>query len=346
MRSFLFLLLLGFSINLNAQIKKGQEPYITQSLSGQSIKEVEAETSGGSIDVTGGSGDARVEVYVNRNNNKLGESALSKEEIKQRLDEDYNLDVSVSNGKVTAKARPKHNNMDWKRALSISFRVFVPQNVSTDLNTSGGSIALTNLSGEQHFSTSGGNLTLNNINGKTKGSTSGGSIYVKNSKDDLNLSTSGGDIEASDCAGNMHLSTSGGSIHLTNLKGDIDAGTSGGNVKGSNIEGELTAHTSGGNVNMSDLSCSLEASTSGGNIDVAFKQAGKFIKVSNSGGNINLQLPKSTAADLDIRARRVNTGKMENFSGTIEDETVKGKLNGGGVSVKANADGKVSLSFQ
>jgi DUF4097 and DUF4098 domain-containing protein YvlB len=163
----------------------------------------------------------------------------------------------------------------------------------------------------------------------------------------LNLSTSGGDIEASDCTGELRLSTSGGSLRLTNLNGDIDASTSGGNVKGSNIQGELTAHTSGGNVDLNDLSCSVDASTSGGNIDIAIKQTGKYIKVSNSGGNIHLQLPKNTGADLDIQAGRVNTGKLENFSGTIDEETVKGKLNGGGISIKADAgSGKVSLSFQ
>jgi DUF4097 and DUF4098 domain-containing protein YvlB len=349
MKAFLLLFSLScFSVSVHAQIRKGQQPYQTKSLANESVREVEVETSGGSIDVTGGTGDARIEVYVNRNNNRNGDSELSKEEIQQRLDNDYNLDVSVSNGKLTAKAKPKRNNMDWKRALSVSFRIFVPQTVSTDLNTSGGSIQLANLSGEQRFSTSGGDLRLDNITGKTRGSTSGGSITLNNSKNnDLRLSTSGGDIEATDCSGNLHLSTSGGSLRLTRLDGDIDASTSGGSVRGSAIAGDLKAHTSGGDVDLRDLSCSLEASTSGGHIDVAIRKPGKFIKLSNSGGNINLQLPKNIAADLDIQADRVNAGTLANFSGTIDEDTVHGKLNGGGVNVSADAgSGRVSLSFQ
>jgi DUF4097 and DUF4098 domain-containing protein YvlB len=348
MKSLLFLLVFVFSVSVNAQIRKGQQPYQTKSLTNESIKDVEVETSGGSIDVTGSTGDARIEVYVNRNNNRNGDSELSKEEIQQRLNDDYNLDVSVSNGKLTAKAKPKRNNMDWKRALSVSFRIFVPQNVSTDLSTSGGGIQLANLSGEQRFSTSGGGLDLDNITGKTRGSTSGGSITLKNSKNnDLRLSTSGGNIEATDCSGNLNLSTSGGSLRLTRLDGDIDASTSGGSVRGSTIAGDLKAHTSGGDVDLRDLSCSLEASTSGGHIDVAIKKPGKFIKVSNSGGNINLQLPKNIAADLDIQADRVNAGTLDNFSGTIDEDTVRGKLNGGGVNVSADAgSGRVSLTFQ
>jgi DUF4097 and DUF4098 domain-containing protein YvlB len=163
----------------------------------------------------------------------------------------------------------------------------------------------------------------------------------------MDLSTSGGDIDASDCTGTLHLSTSGGSLRLTNLNGDIDAQTSGGNVKGSNIEGALSAHTSGGNVELRDLACSLEASTSGGQIDVAIKQPGKFIRLSNSGGNIHLQIPRNIAADLDIHATKIKTGNLENFNGSVAEESIRGKLNGGGVMVRADAgSGNVSLAFQ
>jgi hypothetical protein len=38
---------------------------------------------------------------------------------------------------------------------------------------------------------------------------------------------------------------------------------------------------------------------------------------------------------------------LANFSGTIDEDTVHGKLNGGGVNVSADAgSGRVSLSFQ
>jgi DUF4097 and DUF4098 domain-containing protein YvlB len=347
MKFFLFLLLISITAGATAQSKNNEQLYQTKSLANESVKEVDVETSGGNIAVTGGTADPRVEVYVSRNNKRIGDKQLSKEEIQSRLDADYNFDVSVHNGTVTAKAKPKHNNMDWKRALSISFRIYVPQTVATDLATSGGNIELANLAGNQKFSTSGGNLRLENLSGKTKGSTSGGNIYLKKSKDNLDLSTSGGNIEAEDCTGTLNLNTSGGSIKLSKLNGEIDATTSGGNVQGETIEGSLQAHTSGGNVHLEDLACSLDASTSGGHIDVAIKELRKSIKISNSGGNINLQLPKNTAADLDIRANRVNAGKLENFSGTIDEDTVRGKLNGGGVSISADASsGRVSLSFQ
>lgn len=348
MKKILFFFMLGaFSIVLNAQAKTGQEPYQTKSLANETIKNVEVETSGGNIAVSGvNASEARIEVYVNGNGNR-SDNNLTKEEIKKRLDADYDLNISVSDGKVTAKARPKGRNMDWKRALSISFKVFVPQAVSTDLTTSGGNIQLSNISGDQRFITSGGNLQVDNVSGKTKGTTSGGNIYVKASKDNINLSTSGGNIEAMDCTGSLALYTSGGNLKLHNLNGVIEATTSGGNVQGEDIEGELNARTSGGNIQLSGLACSLETSTSGGHIDVTIKSLRKSVKISNSGGNISLQLPKGAQADLDLRARKVVSGRLETFNGRAEDDEIRGKLNGGGTSVKVDAgSGKVSLSFQ
>jgi Toastrack DUF4097 len=315
---------------------------MTKSLGNESIKDVDVETSGGSIAVSGVTTNARIEVYITSNNNK----ELTKEEIQKRLDEKYNLDISVANNKVTATARLKEKMTDWKKALNISFKVFVPRNVSTDLSTSGGSISLTNLSGNLKFSTSGGSLDLDNVGGNVDGRTSGGSINLQNSKDDIELATSGGSIDAKNCDGKLRLTTSGGSLDLKDLKGDIRATTSGGSIHGSDVEGELITHTSGGSIHLSDLSCSLETSTSGGNIDVSIKQLGKYIKISNSAGNIDVTLPNK-GLDLDLSASKIKTGQLNNFSGKVDDEEINGKLNGGGVPVRIDAgSGKISLSLR
>ncbi len=338
----LFFLIAVLQLSLNAQ--KSGKPFMTKSLSNESIKDVEVETSGGSISVSGVAvTEARVEVYITSNNNK----ELTNEEIQQRLNDKYNLDVSVANNKLTAIARQKEKINDWKKALNISFKVFVPKNVSTDLSTSGGSISLNNLSGQLKFSTSGGSLDLDNVSGNVDGRTSGGSIDLRNSKDDIELSTSGGSIDAKNCEGKLRLSTSGGSLDLKDLKGDIRATTSGGGIHGSDIEGELIAHTSGGSIHFNDLACSLETSTSGGNIAVSMKALGKYIKISNSAGNIDLTLPKDKGLDLDLSASKIKTDQLSNFNGKMDDDNVNGKLNGGGVPVRVDAgSGKISLSLR
>ncbi|MFI5186640.1 MAG: DUF4097 family beta strand repeat-containing protein [Chitinophagales bacterium] len=341
----LFLVLFALQVSLLAQFNSEKEPFMTKPLSNESIKNVEVQTSGGSISVSGvAASEARIEVYVSTTNNR---NSLSKEEIQKRLDELYDLNISVSNNKLTATAKRKQRMDDWKKSLSISFKVFVTKDVSTDLTTSGGSISLTNLSGKQNFSTSGGSLDIDNVSGNVDGRTSGGGINVENSKDDIELSTSGGSIEAKNCDGKLRLTTSGGSLELKDLKGEIRATTSGGSIHGSSIEGELISHTSGGSIYFTDLSCSLETSTSGGNIDVSMKELGKYIKISNSAGNIDLQLPKNKGMDLDLSAEKIKTDHLENFSGKLNEEEVNGKLNGGGVLVRVDAgSGRISLGLK
>lgn len=319
-------------------------PYETKSLANDAIRDVIVKTSGGSISVSGASGEAaRVEVFVHGNNHEL-----TREEIKKRLDEDYDLQVSVSNHEVHASAKRKHEggiNWDWRRQLSISFKVYVPRQVATHLNTSGGSIHLDNLSGDENFSTSGGSLHVDHLTGVIKGETSGGSIQVSNSGDNITLETSGGSISASNCNGKIKLETSGGSLHLAGLKGMINANTSGGSIQASNIEGELITGTSGGSVNLTQMACSLEASTSGGSMNVELSHVGKYVKLDVSGGHVNLRLPSKQGLDLNLSANRINKPEMSNFNGEWEKDHVKGSLNGGGVPVHVDASGHLDISF-
>ena len=346
MKKYSLILLLTCLYQLSMAQDKNDVPFLTKSFANESIKNIESETSGGSITVLAASaGETQVEVFVypsNRNRNYN----VSKEEIQKRLNEDYDLTVSVSNNKLSTIAKPKRRNMDWKDALSISFKIYVPANVSTDLSTSGGSIHLSGLKGTQRFATSGGSLHVDNVSGDIKGQTSGGSIHVDNSHQDIDLSTSGGSIEANNCTGKIKLSTSGGSVHLDNLEGTIDAATSGGSVKGQMVKGELSAHTSGGNIDLQKLYCSLETSTSGGNIDVQIAELGKYVKISNSGGSIDVELPNK-GMNLKVSGSKIRTPNLNNFTGSVEDDEIDGKLNGGGVPVTIRAgSGRVTLALK
>ncbi len=331
-RYSVLLLLLSISFISNAQ--SSNDLYLSKPLSSEAIQKIEASTVGGSIEVSGGnSSDARIEVYVRDNRN----GTLTKEEMKSRIDADYNLTLEVSNHKLTAIIKQKHQNINWKKSVSVSYKIYVPEKVSTDLGTSGGSIKLENLSGEQDFATSGGSLEIDHVSGKIKGVTSGGSISLANSKDDIDLTTSGGSIEALDCTGKIKLATSGGSLKLSRLNGDINAITSGGSAKADNIEGALSIHTSGSSIKLEDLSCSLEASTSGSDIEVEMKALGKYVKISNSGGDIDLKIPQGNGINLDLHANKIKTVSLTNFSGSQEEHDLEGTLNGGGTTVKLDA---------
>jgi hypothetical protein len=324
------LFLLGQALASSAQ-NNNQQPYLKKSFANADIKNVNVKTSGGSIAITGGNAaDAHVEVYVNPNNGN-GET-ISKEEIAQRM-KDYDLEVSLSGTELEVSAKAKTGNFNWRKSLSISFKIYVPKTVSSNLTTAGGSITLANLSGEQNFTTSGGSLNLDQLSGNIKGRTSGGSINVSNSKNNIDLTTSGGSIRAENCDGMISLKTSGGSLDLNNLSGKIYAKTSGGSVHGSQVSGELITGTSGGSVDLKNMSCSLETSTSAGSIHVEITQLGKYVKINGSVGHVDLQLPTGKGLDLDLHGNRITTNVSGNFNGEKDNSRMVGQLNGGGIPV-------------
>jgi DUF4097 and DUF4098 domain-containing protein YvlB len=347
MKKYPFLFLFAtLTFSVKAQFDAEKTPLVTRSLATDAIKNVLAETSGGSITVTGvAASEAKIEVYVIPNNYR--QNRLTEAEIRQRMADDYKLTLEVgSDNKLTVIARPVDKNMNWKKALNFSFKIWIPNNISAKLATSGGSINLTHLSGNLDFATSGGSLHLDDVSGKIDGRTSGGSIHVENSKDDIDLSTSGGSITARKCDGKLRLSTSGGSINLGDLKGDVKATTSGGSVNGNDIEGDLAAHTSGGSIVLKNMSCNLSAGTSGGGVHVELKELKKSVALSNSGGNIDLIIPAGKGVDLELTGNRIKTDKLENFTGKIEEDKISGKLNGGGTSVTVKGGGgRVYLGF-
>lgn len=339
-----FLLIASLTASLQVMAQTKENPFLTKSLKGETVKNVRVQTSGGSISVEGiTSGEARLEMFVRSNDRH---DNFTKEEIQKKLDEDYTIEIGVANQKLIAVAKQKNKITNWKNALSISFAVYVPTNVSTDLNTSGGSISISNVTGQQDFKTSGGSLHADHIKGKMVGRTSGGSIEVSDSDNDIDLSTSGGSISAKDCMGKIRLHTSGGSLQIKNLKGEIDAKTSGGSVVGKEVSGEIDAHTSGGNIDFTDVSGSLAASTSGGNIDVEMTKLDKFLTLRNSGGSVHLTVPKNQGLDLDLKGDRVKSTALTNFSGSMEDDEVRGKINGGGAQITVKGSGSIHLAFK
>lgn len=312
------------------------KPYVTKNFNNASLKELQVETSGGSISVQGGQSDGfKVEMYV-RGNGWNGNKELSKEEIEDRL-EDYDILIGTEGSKVVATAKRK-NNLSWneKRNISIAFKVTAPRNVATNLKTSGGSIRIASLTGSQNFSTSGGSLKIDDLDGMINGRTSGGSIDVAHCSKDINLHTSGGSIKAQELKGKIELKTSGGSIELNQLNGDVVAHTSGGSIRGEGVDGSLDAGTSGGSVRLAGVSGSVRANTSAGSIELELKSLGKYVDLSTSAGSVRVSMPLDKGVDLNLRGNRVAI-PLKNFDGSAEKDRVQGKMNGGGVPVTLSA---------
>ena len=317
-----------------------KSPFLTRTFPASSVKEVESATMGGSLTLTGNTdSEAVVEMYVSRDN-------WSVEKIKQVLDENYTIDIRVENGKLYAVVKQKRSNMNWNsQGLSISFNISVSKQVNSNLQTSGGSIFISNLSGSQNFKTSGGSLTVENISGNTVGRTSGGSITVTGSKDNIDLQTSGGSIIAKDCSGKIDLKTSGGSLRLSNLSGNINAATSGGSVMASDIKGTIKTGTSGGSVRLDGISGNLDAYTSGGSMDVKITSVSDHVKLSNS-GSLSLSLPAGKGYNLSVKANKIETSGLKDFRGNMESSKIEGTVGNGGPEINVKSSQRVRLSFE
>ena len=334
---------------------QNNEPFSTHNFSSvvaSSIKSVEATTTNGGITINGiATSEATVEMYVSPNNSGSSWSLFrsnrrnnwSNEEIKQTLDEDYTIDIKIEGGKLYAVARPKNRS---QQKLNISFKISVPKQVNSNLQTSNASIRITNLSGSQNFRTSNGSVTVENVSGKIAGNTSNGSITVTNSNDDIDIRTSNGRITVSDCSGKIILRTSNGGVNLNNISGNISATTSNGGVTAGKINGELKIGTSNGSVRLDDVSGSVNAKTSNGGVTVTMMSVSDYVTLSTSNGNINLSVPAERGYDLKAKAKRIETSGLANFSGKMDNKNLDGRIGNGGAKIELSTSGRASLSFK
>lgn len=283
------------------------DPYLTKEFTINTPGELEVETAGGSIDVSSHNGNTvKVEMFVRKGGKVI--SAGDKDAAEAL--EDFDIEIEKNGNKVIASAKREGSNWFGNNNVSISFKISVPRQISCDLNTSGGSISLTGVTGEQNVRTSGGSLNLDDIKG------------------------------------DMEAKTSGGSINVSNYAGILDAGTSGGSINLRDAKGSLDLSTSGGSINLNDIQGSLIASTSGGGIKVNLSSLEKQLKLSTSGGSITAIVPSGLGLDLDLKGNRVNT-KLSNFDGEVEKDRIIGSINGGGIPVvMSTSGGSVNLEYR
>src|SRR5687768_2912872 len=101
---FLLLIFACSTFIVNAQWSQEKDPFMTKSLSSAAIKNIKMQTTGGNITVSSVNvSEARLEVFVQPNNSRMNQ--MTKEEIQKRLDEDYDLTVSVTDNKLVAIAK-------------------------------------------------------------------------------------------------------------------------------------------------------------------------------------------------------------------------------------------------
>jgi DUF4097 and DUF4098 domain-containing protein YvlB len=194
---------------------------------------------------------------------------------------DLNITAEQTSSGVIVTAHKVHSTwFEWFNLAQerVRFTIDVPRDYSVELRTAGGY------------------LDVRSVNASVRGTTSGGRIAVRDVTGPVDMHTSGGAIEAEHLNGTAVLETSGGSISVADVKGDLDVHTSGGGIRLQNIDASVKADTSGGSVHAEMRSNhGISLSTSGGTISLLLPaKAGASLDASTSGGRVTSALPLSS----------------------------------------------------
>jgi len=133
------------------------------------------------------------------------------------------------------------------------------------------------------------------------------------------------------------------------VRGNLQLETNDGDIRVNDVEGLLHANTHDGNVDVEGRFAMLNVRTGDGNIDARVNasespQPGWTLR--SGDGNIRLELPGDFAADLDAHSGdgSVKVDIPITTSGSIRDSAVRGKINGGGISIEIQTgDGDVHV---
>ena len=298
------------------------EDKITKSFTVRSGEQLVIELDRGSIEIKTADADT-VEIEVAR---KAGGSQSKAAKILK----DHVVTTTQTDNRVEVKAEYQGaKSSGWfgkSLDLQVQCRVTVPRKFNLDLNTAGGSIKVSELTGTVQAHTSGGSMRFEKIEGPVSARTSGGSITVEAAK------------------GEVDVKTSGGGLTLNNIEGDVDAQTSGGSIRAEKLTGKSVVRTSGGSIQVADVQGPIEARTSGGSIVANLRgQPAGDCTFKTSGGSVTVNLAENVAVNVDAHtsAGRVTTDfpVAAVIQGEQKKNEVRGKINGGGPLLTAHTSG-------
>ena len=311
------LLLVATCLTLSAQTEEQINKSFTVPVNSQLIVDV----GQGSLEVISHAGNA---VVI---------SAFRKVTRKTKADEeaflhDHPVIFSQEGGELTIQTKDSNNGSVWSffgsNHTEAKYLITVPTTFNVRLKTSGGSIAVSNVTGKVISNTSGGGLRFTGVHGPLDGNTSGGGIRV------------------TDCEGPVKIHTSGGGIEVTGGGGSLDGDTSGGGVTVRNFRGSAHVETSGGGINLENIVGPIEGSTSGGSINAQFSlPLVDEVKLETSGGGVTIRVVESSAFNLDAATSSgdVNTDLPITVVGKIGRGHLSGSVNGGGKPVFLRSSG-------
>jgi hypothetical protein len=221
---------------------------------------------------------------------------------------DHELTFDQKGNDVSIRSRYSSRDFGWFRwtsPLALRYTIRVPARYNLNVRTSGGEVEVRDIGGTVDCRTSGGDLRFGRIDGAVVARSSGGSVEI-------------------DSATSIDVKTSGGSIDIRHATGDI------------------LAKTSGGGIEIGGAGGAIDAVTSGGSIEAVFdRQPRTESRLSTSGGGVTVTIARSVAFNLDAHTSGggISSDVPVTVSGTQNEESLVGKINGGGPRLVVRTSG-------
>jgi len=280
------------------------KPYLTREFTLDGPGVLKAYTLAGNIEVQTiqASNKVKVELYLDR-----GYSFWSNS---KNLD-NYRITVIQRGNEIVSSVERKNKETGFfSDQMRFSFKIYVPENMSTELKTSGGNVSLSGLQGHHMIKTSGGNIELDEIRGKLAAYTAGGNISINNSSGILYGKTTGGNITVDQSSGEIRLLSEGGRILAERISG------------------------------------TLLARLGGGDIKAQFLKVSEGISLDTGAGNIFLEIPEMDGFELVLNGTEIVLPSNLVVDGYKSMRKVEGTVKSGGAPINLTTNyGKIELKI-
>jgi hypothetical protein len=206
--------------------------------------------------------------------------------------------------------------------------------------TGGGSIDVGTVGGDLTLRTGGGSIKVASAKGKINAETGGGSVVVESGMQGAVLETGGGSIEVQRCSGSLKATTGGGSIELGEIAGPVEIETGGGSIRLSSATGAVRAETGGGSITLNGVPAA-RAETGAGGIVVKFVSGGERPDsvLETSAGDITVYLAPSLNVTIRASIDLANGHRIRSDFSEIRVITEGGEWGPGTATAEGNLNG-------
>lgn len=248
--------------------------------------------------------EVRVELNVDFDVKTDAEAAKLWDGLKYRFEAANNtVKIAVRNETATG---PRFSWEDERR-MNLYYRIFVPRECNLQLKTGRGKIS------------------VGRVTGRMSARVETGTIFFRQVDGSIDAATEAGDIVVSRCSGAVKARVRQGSIQVGTIGGTTDLRTSNGSVEVLQARGALTVEAEVGDVSV--------------NFPRDYAAAASLTAL---GGNVNLRVDPAANCDIDAAATWGTVKNSLRLTGTNDDRSLRrvtGRLNRGGLRIKARADG-------